>query len=128
VLLSGYVEKSIADLGMEYTRGKAAAPIRSYMETSLSRLMNVDKERLLQVIGSFDDSWRQKVDDYVVDERQAALNSVVGLRNNIAHGGGGTVSLGQIERYWIPIREIVDFVESLFFPTPPIFRPKAARK
>jgi hypothetical protein len=128
ILLSGFVEKSLADLAVAYTRDKAAAPIRAYVENVFARVTNVDKERLLQVMGSFDASWREQVDKFVIDEKQAALNSIVGLRNNIAHGGAAALSLGQIERYWAQVTLIVHFVETLFFPTPPVYRVKSAKK
>ncbi|MFY9317671.1 MAG: HEPN domain-containing protein [Burkholderiales bacterium] len=128
VLISGHIEKSVLDIAVEYSMGKTAAPIRSYLESSLSRLTNVDKDRLLQVVGSFDATWRERTDKYVIDEKLAALNSIVGLRNNIAHGGAAAVSLGQVERYWASIQEIMDFVECLFFPTPPVLRVAAAKK
>ena len=128
ILLSGFVEKSLADIVLEYAREKAAATIRSYMESVLARLTNVDKERLLQLVGSFDAVWRDEIDAFVIDEKQAALNSIVGLRNNIAHGGGGGISLLQVEKYWFTIQEIVDFVEARFLASPPVFTIKAKKR
>ena len=127
VLVSGFVEKSMAELIVNYAQGKSPAPIRSYVESSLKRLANVDKERLLQIIGSLDANWRNELDAYVQDERQAALNSIVGLRNDIAHGGGGSVSLRAVRQYWTSVQEIVEMVETLLMPEPRQIRP-APRK
>lgn len=118
VLVSGFVEKSMAELIVGYAQDKSPAQIRSYLESSLKRLTNVDKDRLLQVIGSLDARWREELDDYVQDERQAALNSIVGLRNEIAHGGGASVSLRAVRQYWTSIKEVVEKVESLLMPEP----------
>jgi hypothetical protein len=82
----------------------------------------VDKERLLVVIGSFDQRWREELDTFVSDQRQAALNSVVGLRNDIAHGGGGSLSLGQVEKYWTSIQEVTDKLEELMLKEPKLRR------
>jgi len=118
VLLSGFLEKSIAEIIVQYANGKAASPLRAYVETSLRRLTNIDKDRLLNLIGSFDARWREQLDAFVVDERQAAINSIVGLRNDIAHGGGGSISLLQVEKYWKSIQEIVDKLAEIMLSDP----------
>lgn len=108
VLISGFVEHSIGEIILTYAHGKAPRPLLSFVETSVARLRNVDRERLLAAVGSLDAGWRALVEEYIVDERKEALNSIVGLRNNIAHGGIASVSLGQVERYWIAIQEVID--------------------
>jgi hypothetical protein len=116
VLVSGFVERSIAEIILAYAEDRAAPILRSYIDTTLRRLTNVDKERLLTVVGSLDARWRSELDLFVVDKRLAALNSVVGLRNDIAHGGSGSISLDQVERYWTTIQEIIDKLEQLVLP------------
>lgn len=113
VLVSGFVERAVAEIVMDYAQGKAPAQLQSYLETSLKRLTLVDKERLLQVVGSLDAGWRAELERYVVDERQAAINSIVGLRNDIAHGGSGSIGLLQMEKYWVAAQEVVEKVEEL---------------
>ncbi len=118
VLLSGFVERAVAEIILAYAQDKTATPLRSFLEVSLRRLTNVDKERLLNVVGSLDAGWRSQLEAFVVDEHQAALNSVVGLRNDIAHGGGASVSLLQVEKYWSTVQEVVDKVEQLVLAGP----------
>lgn len=122
VLVSGFIERSIAEIILAYAQGRAPAPLRSFLENSLKRLTNVDKDRLLNVVGSLDAGWRTELENYVVDERQAAINSIVGLRNDIAHGGGGSISLVQVERYWVVVQEVIDRVETLILPAAPAAR------
>lgn len=113
VLVSGFIERAVTEIVLTYAQGKAAAPLQSFIETSLTRLTNVDKERLLNLVGSLDAGWRAQLESYVVDERQAAINSIVGLRNDIAHGGGGSVSLSRVEKYWGTVQEVIEKVEQI---------------
>jgi len=108
VLISGYVERAVAEIILEYAKGKTARPLLGFVETNVRRLRNLDRDRLLAIVGSLDAQWRNQMDAYLVDERQAALNSVVGLRNDIAHGGSAPVSFRQVEKYWLTVQEIVD--------------------
>ena len=127
VLISGYVERSLAEIILAYATGKTPAPLHSYLESSLRRLTNVDKERLLAVVGSLDAGWRAELDAFVIDERLAALNSIVGLKNDIAHGGGASVSLDQVKKYWAAIQEVIDKVEHLVC-APPRSRSTSAKR
>jgi hypothetical protein len=63
---------------------------------------------------------------YLVDERQAALNSIVGLRNDIAHGGGAGVSLAQVVTYWTHIQAVVEHMADIVLA--PARRPAAVRR
>jgi hypothetical protein len=116
ILLSGFVEKGVAELVLAYADGKSARPVLAYLEANLRRLTNVDKERLLTVVGQLDFRWRTEIDGFVIDERREALNSIIGLRNDIAHGGGGSISLGQVSQYWVHIQAVVDYLESMLLP------------
>ncbi len=118
VLVSGFVERSVAEIILTYAQGKTAAPLRSYLDVSLKRLTNVDVERLLNTVGSLDAGWREQLEAYVIDERKMALNSMVGLRNEIAHGGGSSISLRQVAKYWTAVQEVVDKVEELILAEP----------
>jgi len=53
-----------------------------------------------------------------VDEYEAALNSVVALRNDISHGGSAAPSFGSIEKYYKRIDEIVEKLEDRLDPKP----------
>ena len=117
VLVSGFVEKATVELILEYAQDKAARPIQSYLDANLRRLTNVDKDRLLRTIGALDATWQEKLDQFIDDKRQQALNSIVGLRHDIAHGGGGGISLNQVAQYWTTIQEIVDYLNTLLFPS-----------
>ena len=118
VRVCGFVERAVAEVIMAYAHDKVPVPLRSYLETSLKRLTLVDKERLLQVVGSLDARWRAELDSYVVDERLAALNSIVGLRNDIAHGGSGSIGLVQMHQYWVAAQDVVQKVEDLIMGQP----------
>ena len=108
----------MSEIILEYAREKGPAQLRGYLEFSLRRLTNVDRDRLLNIVGSFDAGWRTEMEKFVIDERQAAINSIVGLRNDIAHGGGSSLSLRQVAKYWQGVQEIVDKLADLMLRDP----------
>jgi hypothetical protein len=118
VLVSGFLEKAIAELILHYAQGKTPRPLQAFLESSLRRVMNIDTERLLNIMGSLDAGWRNELDMLLSDEQRVAVNSVVGLRNDIAHGGGTSLSLGQVRQYWRLVQEVVQEVERILLTTP----------
>lgn len=127
VLVSGFVEKAAAELILEYSQDKAARQIQSFLDSNLRRLTNVDTDRLLKIMGSLDAIWEEKLNQFMDDKRQQALNSIVGLRHDIAHGGGGGISLNQVQQYWETIREIIDYIDSLLFANPRVVNAKKVK-
>jgi RiboL-PSP-HEPN len=118
ILVSGFFEKALVELLVTYARGAGSPALRSHVQVTLERLTNVNKKRLLDTVGGFDAGWRAEYDSFISDEREAALNSVVALRNNIAHGGGASITLARITSYWNAIQEIIDHLENKFDPLP----------
>lgn len=114
VLVSGYMETSVAELTMEYCRNRAQPNVSNYASRELSRLQNLKAERLLQVIGAFSPEWRKEVESYIDGRRKDALNAVVDLRNKIAHGESVTLTYSRIREYDSAIQEIIDFLASRF--------------
>src|SRR4051812_16438465 len=83
ILVAGYVENAVYELVLAYCRRTASPAVRSYVQVQLERLTNVNSERLLQLIGSFDQRWRDDLEAFILEERSAALNSLIALRHDI---------------------------------------------
>ncbi len=116
ILVSGYVEKAVVALVLAYCRTTSSPNVQRYVESRIKRLANVNKESLLQLMGNFDTDWRTQIEAFVTDEREAALNSVVDLRNQIAHGNPVAVSFNQIRDYYAHIRDIISKLANLLDP------------
>ena len=82
ILVSGYVESAVRELLLEHSRKHSGPTIQRYVERQTRRTTNFNSERLQQLLGNFDEAWRQDLVAFVVDEKKAALDSVVNLRNN----------------------------------------------
>lgn len=112
ILVSGFVETALSELTAEHCRKRAAPTVSNYAQSQLSRLQNVKSERLLQLMGSFDPKMRVEFEEFIDGPRKDALDSVVDLRNKIAHGESVGVTYMRIKDYYKLISEIIDFVEA----------------
>jgi RiboL-PSP-HEPN len=116
VLVSGFLEKAIASLLIARAEDKASPDVASFVEFSLGRWQNPNSERLLQLLGSFDTEWRRALEANLADEVRAAIDSVIALRNQIAHGANVGTTLSQIKSYYAHILKVVDQVADLVDP------------
>ena len=116
VLVSGFLEKAVAELVLEHARRSSAPSIQRFVESRTQRTTNVNSRRLQELLGTFDVGWRKDLDVYLVDERKAALDSIVSLRNSIAHGQSVGVTFVRVRDYYSYIQQVVDHVADLCAP------------
>lgn len=115
VLVSGFLESSVAELAVGYCRKTSSNQVLNYIERGLRRPGNFNAERLLQFVSSFEPGWRTVLAEFVQGERKAALDAVLANRNQIAHGGLVDITHEGIKGYYRHICDVVDFVESNIF-------------
>ena len=113
VLVSGFLETSVIALVVGYAQEKAQPRVARLAERKLSKTTNLNGEKLSQFIGHLDPDWETELRKYLADERKAALDSLVNLRHQVAHGSQPGVSLATVKEYYKAIGEIVEYLQDL---------------
>ncbi len=116
VLVSGFLEQAVIELTMEHVRRQSSPSIQRYAARRLRRFTNANTQRLLDLLGSFNEDWRRELEGYIVDERKAAVDSVINLRNTISHGGVTDVTMHRVRDYYKQINRVVDHIARLCTP------------
>jgi len=116
VLVSGYLERAVTALVLEHSRRKSAPSVQRFVESQTRRLNNVNSQRLQELLGSFDPDWLQDLSTFLVDERKDAIDSIVSLRNTIAHGQSVGVTYNRVAIYYEQIQKVIDHVADLCAP------------
>lgn len=116
VLVSGFVERSCIELALEWSRNQASPSVLRYVSGRLAGFQNPKRERVIELVRSFDPDWADLAEDFIVDARATALDAVVARRHQIAHGENAGISYAQIADYYREINDVVDFLTSLFDP------------
>ena len=112
-----YVEQATIELLIEYVRIRSDPRIQSYVECRVRRLSNLNTPKLINVLCSFDQEWRSKLEMFIVNEYKDALDGLVDLRNTVAHGGyAGGVTLSRIDGYYVRIKKIIKRIADLLVP------------
>lgn len=116
VLVSGYLEKAVAELVLEYARRSGSPALQRFVELQTRRFTNANTERVLSLLGSFDPDWRQSLESGLNAELKDAVNSVIDLRNHIAHGDSVGLTYQRIANYYARIQRVVECIADLCAP------------
>lgn len=117
VLVSGYIERAMIELVLEHARGKGAPTLLRFVEQRTRTFTNANASRIQELLGSFDPAWRQELaENVLVDEWRDAVDSVVSLRNTIAHGGSVGLTYKRIVEYYERAQYVIDQVANLCVP------------
>jgi hypothetical protein len=116
VLVSGYLEKAVVELVLEHARNSGGPTLQRFVEIRTRRFANANASRLIEFLGSFNPDWRAKLEVVVIYELKDAVDSVVRLKNTIAHGESVGVTYRRIEEYYARVQRVIDEVADLCVP------------
>lgn len=116
VLVSGFIEKAMAELVLEHARRSGGPTMQRFVEMNTKRFTNANAEKIKSLLNSFDSDWRVQLDTILVDEFKEAVDSVVSLRHLIAHGGSATVTYHRIHDYYLRVQKVVAEISDLCVP------------
>lgn len=117
VLVSGFAEQSVKDLLVQHARASSHHRIVKYVGSQLKRFQNVDKEKLKQLIESFDPLWWDDLASKRADELDAFI-SIAGARNQIAHGGDAGITMINVRQYYEQIKVVINDLADVLDPAP----------
>ena len=110
---SGYLEAMCRDAVLEYTRKRANPKIVNFVRWRLERLPNPKMKMILNLVQKLDSDVADDLRDFVDESISESVNSIVGLRNRIAHGRSATISIGRIAEYFDNARRFARKMEEL---------------
>ena len=109
ILVAGWMEQSAFELAREICRRDASGPVLSFSLSHLDRTRNARLDEMLAIVGRFDKGWRDQLDGFITSEKRDAVNSIVGLRNQVAHGKPWTqnASVARVSNYFESCRTVI---------------------
>jgi hypothetical protein len=113
VLVSGYLERAIAELLISYTSDRSEERVTRRLRIVLEYFQNPKKGRILEQLDGFDPAWSSELGEFIDDRRSAAIGAIVGQRHRIAHGEDSNISFIQVREYLAPIDEVVNKIAEI---------------
>lgn len=116
ILVSGFIEKSLSEIVLEHARRHSTLSIQRFVEIKTSRFTNAKPKKIIELLGSFDSDWQRMIEAILVDQNRAAFESVINLRNQIAHGALVGITFVQIKEYFKTIVAVIDEIQQICIP------------
>ena len=117
VLVSGYLEKAVSELVVEHARRTGAPSLQRFVDQRTRRFTNAKSQKLYNLLGDFDPEWRALLETHIAGELKDAVDGVIDLRNNIAHGQSVTITYARISDYYSRVQRVIDYIADLCDPS-----------
>jgi hypothetical protein len=73
---------------------------------------NANADSMVRTAKAFSETWASELRSFLAeDDRQSAINTIVGQRNLIAHGEQSSISPAQLRSHLGKAVEVIDFIE-----------------
>ncbi len=112
VLISGFIENAMRILLTEYSKNKSHPNVSNYVSKQIKGITNLNNEKILQLLGSFDSEWRNVIEQKITDAQKDAIDSIVANRHNIVHGRSVGITVPRVKNYYLCILAIINTIES----------------
>ena len=117
VRVSGFLEQSLVAASRSLCTARSGREGLQFALSWLERAPNPRADEILRLVKRFDKDWANELETVLAeDERGTRINSLLGIRNDIAHGKNQGVSRRQAWEYFQLVGEIVQWLLERFEP------------
>jgi hypothetical protein len=112
VLTAGVLENAITEIYSEFVQRVSHPAVVNYAVSRLKRIQNPKADKFVETARSFSQTWADSLEAFLaIDGRKDAIDSIMNLRHQIAHGKNVGVSVVQIRDYIDSAEEVLEFIE-----------------
>lgn len=106
-----YVETSVKTILLQYIRSVTRDDsIENFVAAQLRRQRNLWYSELIHLLSSFNPDWSNLLKTGITERMRTSLDSLVNIRNRIAHSDDVDISLADMEHYFSYCKDIVRLV------------------
>lgn len=104
ILTAGYFEKAVQSAIIEFARNRSSREVTRFVERQISWEGSINRIKLKQILERFDDDIFERIEKIVDEEAKNAVDSIKGLRDQLAHGDDNGTGYGTVKRYHAGVR------------------------
>ena len=113
VLVCGFLENSVEICLSEYCKQRSNIQIQNYVRSQLYYFQNPKMDEIQKLFGVFSRQWQERLEIECKGELSDAVNSIVGNRHKIAHGGSVSLTIGGLHKYYQKALKVVDLLQEI---------------
>ena len=106
-----FVETSVRTILLQHVRSVTSDDsTEKFVASQLERQPNLWYSELIKLVDRFNPEWKEKIKQDVTYRMLTSLNSLVRIRNRIAHSDNTDISLNDLQDYFSSSQEIIRIV------------------
>lgn len=113
ILVSSYLETAVHQLLLDHCRDQSGPRVQRFIEIEFQNWTNANTTRILNLLEQFDPNWKAAAEQHLVGSLKDSLDSVVNVRNGIAHGRDTGITYVQIRRHYDEVDKVVAYLTEL---------------
>lgn len=113
VWASGYLEASCRDILLAYTSNRADPSVVRYVQRKLERFPNPRIQNIVSEISNFDENAADEIESFADGRIKESVNSIVAIRNQVAHGRSSTTSMARVGAYAHDAKKLVNRIRAV---------------
>jgi hypothetical protein len=94
----------------------------------MKSVTNLKHPKLEKLLESFSIDWQSRYAQSVSEPEKASLNSIVDLRNSMAHGGMQTTSYRNVKEHYNNVKSVIGHLKTIIRKAPPRATSKKAAR
>ena len=110
VLVAGFIENSLRTMLLKYAASKAHPNVANYVNSRLKNVTNLNNEKIKQLLCSFNSDWGKVIDENILDDQKAAIDSILANRHQIAHGQAVGITYARVDQYYSRVVRSIDVI------------------
>ena len=114
ILVAGFLENSLQIIYSDFASQSSSEQVARYVSARLRGVRNPNAIRFAQVAGQFNPGWREELEEFLNSDgeiRKNAIDSIMSVRNQIAHGGTTGITIHRVREYLERSVEVIEFIE-----------------
>ena len=114
IWVSGYLEVTCRNTLLTYTENKSDKAVARFVNKQLERMRNPKTKEILRLVRSFDEDRANELKEFCQGRIKESVDSVVTLRNQIAHGESEHATIAKVKTQFDDSRELARKLKELF--------------
>ena len=114
IWVSGYLEVTCRDVLLTYTERRSDEAVVRFVGKQLQRTRSPNTEEILNLVRSFDEDRFIELKEFVRGRIKESVDSVVHLRNQIAHGRSMDATIETVKAQFEDSRQLAGKLKELF--------------
>jgi len=109
IRISGLIEQTVVSFYNQYAYAKGHPNLSRYISRSI-KLQNPGMKKLIDLSRNFNEKWAVEL-DALDDSIKSAVDSIVAIRNHVAHGKDRGVRLSKVSDYYQKILQLLATIQ-----------------